>query len=236
MIWSRFLFLDFDGVLVSRKSLSRGDDRIDPECIAQLERVYRETGCAVVVSSTWRLGRTRRELAAILERRGYTGPVVDVTPEFRNEPRGREIAAWVALHGVDVARVAIVDDDSDMAELLPRHVKTEFESGLVAADADRLITLLREAGPARVQRRRRRGWKMPAHATYVGRPGWFGNPYRAHPGTDPEHAIGAYRTHIEQRMLHGDALLMRIRGADLACWCPPAAACHADVLLELVNR
>lgn len=36
------------------------------------------------------------------------------------------------------------------------------------------------------------------------------------------------RTRIlaEVRMLHG---------ANLACWCSPGQACHADVLLELAN-
>ena len=27
-----------------------------------------------------------------------------------------------------------------------------------------------------------------------------------------------------------------LRGANLACWCPPDAACHTDVLLELANK
>lgn len=27
----------------------------------------------------------------------------------------------------------------------------------------------------------------------------------------------------------------RLRGRTLACWCPPGAPCHADVLLELAN-
>lgn len=29
--------------------------------------------------------------------------------------------------------------------------------------------------------------------------------------------------------------LEELRGHDLACWCPPELACHADVLLELAN-
>lgn len=30
--------------------------------------------------------------------------------------------------------------------------------------------------------------------------------------------------------------LPQLRGRDLACWCPPGCACHADVLIELANR
>lgn len=29
--------------------------------------------------------------------------------------------------------------------------------------------------------------------------------------------------------------LPELRGKNLACWCKPSAACHADVLLELAN-
>lgn len=32
------------------------------------------------------------------------------------------------------------------------------------------------------------------------------------------------------------ARLPELRGRNLACWCPPGCACHADVLLELANR
>ena len=32
--------------------------------------------------------------------------------------------------------------------------------------------------PIRIQRRRTRGWKMPAHTKYVGRGSLYGNPFR----------------------------------------------------------
>ncbi len=31
-------------------------------------------------------------------------------------------------------------------------------------------------------------------------------------------------------------MIQALRGHNLACWCTPGQACHADVLLELVNR
>ena len=31
--------------------------------------------------------------------------------------------------------------------------------------------------PIRIQRRRTKGWRMPAGAVYVGRPSYFGNPF-----------------------------------------------------------
>ena len=35
----------------------------------------------------------------------------------------------------------------------------------------------RMSNPKRIQRRRAKGWKMPANAIYVGRPTVWGNPY-----------------------------------------------------------
>ena len=32
------------------------------------------------------------------------------------------------------------------------------------------------------------------------------------------------------------AVVTELGGRDLACWCPPAYACHADVLLRLANE
>jgi hypothetical protein len=32
------------------------------------------------------------------------------------------------------------------------------------------------------------------------------------------------------------ASLHELRGKNLACWCPPSRSCHAELLLELVNR
>lgn len=39
--------------------------------------------------------------------------------------------------------------------------------------------LSRDELPKRIQRKRTKGWKMPPGAVYVGRPGKFGNPFRA---------------------------------------------------------
>lgn len=39
--------------------------------------------------------------------------------------------------------------------------------------------------PVRVQRKRTRGWKMPANTVYVGRPGPFGNPFYSRPDAGP---------------------------------------------------
>lgn len=120
--------------------------------------------------------------------------------------------------------------------------------------------------PKRIQRRRSKGWRMPAGAVYVGRPTMWGNPF-AIDGITLDDSITLYRdmaqgmwspglgnkrgwsddlfntvheTQLAWSKRIGDHPLHMIRatlaGHDLACWCPLDQACHADVLLELANR
>lgn len=97
--------------------------------------------------------------------------------------------------------------------------------------------------PSRIQRRRTPGWRMPQGAVYVGRPTRWGNPFPAG-YFGREQAVRLYREWLagadhlggadipqrRQRILDG---LPDLAGRDLACWCPPGVACHADVLLDL---
>lgn len=77
----------------------------------------------------------------------------------------------------------------------------------------------------RIQRRRRRGWRAPRGAIYVGRPTRWGNPYET---------AREYREHVLPGLSSED--LEPLRGKTLMCWCPLDANCHADALLEAANR
>ena len=55
------------------------------------------------------------------------------------------------------------------------------------------------------------------------------------------YAVGRFRWHARTRLLIPGpdgrvSTVTALRGADLACWCPAHLPCHADALLELVNR
>jgi hypothetical protein len=94
--------------------------------------------------------------------------------------------------------------------------------------------------PKRIQRSRRKGWKMPANAIYVGRPTKWGNPYPVEEFGRDE-AVGRFRVLFERRAQGLDTefplpSLEELRGKDLACWCPLDKKCHADVLIEEANR
>lgn len=89
--------------------------------------------------------------------------------------------------------------------------------------------------PTRVQRRRTAGSRMPTGAVYVGRPTQFGNPY---PAAEHGHAraVELFRTYLAERPDLITAARTKLRGHDLACWCPVGVECHADVLIEVANE
>ncbi len=163
----RIVFLDFDGVLNSHEYMrdrAPAEERasvtgLDRVAVARLNRMV-ESGCAeVVVSSSWRHGRTLHELRVILADAGFTGEVVGKTPDCAHKPegglwhgamRGNEVQSWLdlaPLFGIEVTQFVIVDDDSDMAHLADRHIKTTFETGLTDADVDRAVRMLDEERP-----------------------------------------------------------------------------------------
>jgi hypothetical protein len=121
-------------------------------------------------------------------------------------------------------------------------------------------TATAEVKPKRIQRKRTKGWRTPLGVVYVGRPGFWGNPYDADAlslalyrntvqgiwnprlldGLPHEQIAELYQRHIEWRSRSRHILLPEIqtllRGKDLACWCKEGAPCHADILLELANQ
>ena len=156
----KVVFLDVDGVLINRRSWYVRDRHRratpDPPCLAALNRILRETGARIVLSSTWRKNSPRRELVNMLREWKVEGKLIGETPDMAGKirgvyvckTRGQEIEAW--LHGAsEVEAFVILDDDGDMAPFLDRLVKTKFDDGLTEADADRAIALLRVPAPRR---------------------------------------------------------------------------------------
>ena len=84
--------------------------------------------------------------------------------------------------------------------------------------------------PERLQLSRRKGFRLPADAVNVARPGKWGNPFKVGRDGTAAECVDQYRTLI------ADWPLEALRGKRLACWCKPGTPCHADVLLELANK
>jgi hypothetical protein len=148
----KYLFLDFDGVVVVPPEL-----RIPNRArLALLHEIVDATGAEIVVSSCWRIGRSRAELQGLLRRR-----VRDVTPigatsgtqgsraqglVVPGAARGNEIAAWLGSHeawpSLDVS-FAVLDDGDDRGVIpAERWFQTDYETGLTPEIARRVIDAL----------------------------------------------------------------------------------------------
>lgn len=144
------VFLDFDGVLNSlpflmgAKGLSP-DERLDPRNVAYVSRLTMIPKVKVVVSSTWRFGKTLEGLKRILRRRGYKGPVDGMTSTgMPNASRWEEIQDWLKEQARirKVEKFVILDDEGEMGPLQGNLIKTDSRVGLTKEDVDEAIRRL----------------------------------------------------------------------------------------------
>lgn len=139
-------FTDIDGVLNSRAFFDRvgliPHPWLDPEAIARLDRICRETDARIVISSAWR-GDPRT--VRWLHERGLTVPIIGRTPWCgATGNRGGEIAEWMEFEAqYPVERFVILDDGDDMDHLLPHLIQTNHATGLLDEHVDRAIAMLR---------------------------------------------------------------------------------------------
>jgi len=134
----KILFLDVDGVLNSYKT--GGMYALKKNCLRRLQKIVEETGCEIVLSSTWRKDEyALRRLKRVLAYRGVK--IKDTTPNLGGI-RGGEINWWFEMNNLKpiTFRYAIVDDDSDMLdEQLPHFFQTDPEYGLTDTITYRII-------------------------------------------------------------------------------------------------
>jgi hypothetical protein len=91
--------------------------------------------------------------------------------------------------------------------------------------------------PHRIQRKRIKGWKRPANAVSVTRPGRWGNPFKVRDRSKlaREQCLQTFETYARARLAEEPEWLEPLRGKDLACWCTEGDACHAYILLRFAN-
>ena len=123
------IFLDIDGVLnhelwyeklhttlspYNLSKLTKEEKDIDKDKILLLNEFCEETKSKVVISSTWRIGRTIEELKEMFLRIGATFEIIDKTGKCCSGIRGVEIYNWINKNPEKEINYVIFDDDSDM--------------------------------------------------------------------------------------------------------------------------
>jgi len=151
-----FVFLDFDGVLNSERYFAanpdaKGNGNLDVGLVKKMCRFVEDIGGVVVVSSTWREGRSVSEIKSILRERGFEKLklIVGKTPKLYDEndedaPRGVEIERYMSLHSG--TPFVIFDDDGDMEPVLNRLVQTDPRTGVTGRDFQQARRILQRQG------------------------------------------------------------------------------------------
>ena len=170
----KVLFLDIDGVLNSENwfayriycvknnmvnilmNFVDTDDRnikhkltmLDDRAIANLNRIIEETGCKVVLSSSWRSSIESENIFTqnLLKLKGFKYEFYDVTPRLWFSDfsirRGEEIKFWLDKESEkhEIESFVILDDDSDMLpEQMNNFIHVDGQVGLT--DRDVLIAI-----------------------------------------------------------------------------------------------
>ncbi len=156
----KVLFLDVDGVLNSNERRAydyEGIRGMDPELTGHLLRIVLQTGCKIVVSSSWRLGGIGpgSDFAVALADADRSGKCLDAvigaTPcRMSNYRRRNEILWWLTNEGAlpKAQRFAILDDEPSSIvdgpdDWLREHMfATDDDLGLTEEIADRVIAHL----------------------------------------------------------------------------------------------
>lgn len=138
----KVIFLDFDGVLHTHADAKENEFNK----IHLLERLVRETGAKIVVSSDWRFSwppeDIKSHLLPTLSDYIIGETICDITPS-----RAYEIYSWLLDNDVD--RFVILDDievcsrTNDEYGLIKNFVRTNPETALTDEDVDKAIQILR---------------------------------------------------------------------------------------------
>ena len=173
----KVLFLDIDGVLNSENwfayriycvknnmvnilmNFVDTDDRnikhkltmLDDRAIANLNRIIEETGCKVVLSSSWRSSIESENIFTqnLLKLKGFKYEFYDVTPRLWFSDfsirRGEEIKFWLDKESEkhEIESFVILDDDSDMLpEQMNNFIHVDGQVGLTDRDVLTAIKIL----------------------------------------------------------------------------------------------
>jgi hypothetical protein len=137
----KVLFLDIDGVVNKREnydpSRKSGPYPIDTYCAFLVGRIKLQTGCEVVLSSSW-----RHHPEGVENVSDRVVELLSVTPTLSGL-RGDEVQAWLDIHP-EVEKYAIVDDDLDFyVYQAPNFFLTTFQDGLTDEIAEAIIEHLK---------------------------------------------------------------------------------------------
>ncbi|MFD0698031.1 HAD domain-containing protein [Paenibacillus sp. GCM10027628] len=144
----KLIFLDIDGVMVTSRHMIQSNKyfghEFDPDCISNLQDILHKTDASIVVSSSWREGRTLKQLQSIFEINGIN-KVIGMTPIIDGAIRGREVKEYLKNteeSGMKISKFVIIDDEEEMGDLKTFLIETEFKTGITDNIKNQVIDFL----------------------------------------------------------------------------------------------
>ena len=166
----KYLFLDFDGVLnttsYAKRLRKEGVDPFDefgamfgPDAINNLRSIVEQTGCKIVLSSTWR-NEGMMMMRALWDNRNLPDKIYSMTPvllsttynDARNgdlftiperNAKSLEIQAWLQINAKEPFEYVIIDDENVFFYSQQEHlVQTEEYDGLTINKAQEVMRIL----------------------------------------------------------------------------------------------
>lgn len=163
----KILFLDVDGVLNNTLTYTRihrawkesgeatrGSEfgwpmgHLDAILVPNLNPIVEQTGCQIVLSSSWRIIAKIPDFRSWVSQKGFKYPdsIIDRTRRsVGDDPdgRGNEIKDWLAGHPEVTAYVILDDDSFDIIRVHPNNfVHTNGKEGLTEEKVKEAITIL----------------------------------------------------------------------------------------------
>lgn len=139
----KVLFLDVDGVLNNFHQRNFGEVFSSPSCAALNTIIQAVPDLKIVISSAWRIWGLKY-MQNLLTKNGIERAdeiVIDLTGREQGI-RGYQIQCWLDRNP-GVTSFVILDDESDMGELMNKLVKTNSFVGLTTTEAEKAIELLK---------------------------------------------------------------------------------------------
>lgn len=161
----KVIFLDIDGVLNTNdniiKQVNENNGKqsyqyqfnFDPQSMKNLQEIVLKSDAKIVVTSTWRLHfgvdysdrddyiNYEKSFYRNMEEYGILDSYIGITPRFCGEIRGKEIQSWLN-ENEKVTHFLILDDDSDMGDLMPHLVCIDGEIGITRENVKKALLLL----------------------------------------------------------------------------------------------
>lgn len=137
----KVLFLDIDGVLNNFKDRNFGKSLSKASCENLNTLLKKVPDLKIVISSAWRHNGLEFMKEMLNENNIDGKRVIDITGN-ENGIRGYQIQCWLDRNP-EVTNCVIIDDDSDMGELMNKLVKTNSFVGLTSKAVEQAEEVLK---------------------------------------------------------------------------------------------